>query len=178
MIIALCLLSCAVLAWFLWTPDRPLALLEGKYLASPRDMIQADSWRLHVSDTGRRDAPAGVPIHGFGSSLHTWDGWAPGLGRRRRVIRFDLPGSGLSPRWGERDAMIPIAGSADQLAALAGARLVVIPGVGPVPQEEAAGESLAAVEAFLGRHAPEHRATSSRHPGSAASSGLRRDRVR
>jgi pimeloyl-ACP methyl ester carboxylesterase len=35
-------------------------------------------------------------LHGFGSSLHTWDSWAQTLAAQQRVIRVDLPGSGLS----------------------------------------------------------------------------------
>jgi pimeloyl-ACP methyl ester carboxylesterase len=300
MIVVLCVLAFALLAWGLWTPDRDRGRLEATYLDSPGDMRQVGAWRLHVRDTGPRDAPAIVLLHGFGASLQTWDGWAPGLGRRWRVVRVDLPGSGLSPPdpaddytdarsitmlvalmdglglprasiaghsiggriawafaaahpervdrlvlvapdgfaspgfeygrapavpamfalmryvlpkpllrmnlapayadpdvlsdalvtryddllrapgarqalldrmrqtvlvdprpllatiraptlllWGERDAMIPLANSADYLKALPDARLVVIPGAGHLPQEEAASASLAAVEAFL-----------------------------
>ena len=36
-------------------------------------------------------------LHGFGSSLHTWEDWAGPLAVDHRVIRFDLPGCGLSP---------------------------------------------------------------------------------
>jgi pimeloyl-ACP methyl ester carboxylesterase len=300
MISALCVLSCALLAWLLWTPDRDRGQLEGRYLDSPDDMKQIGVWRLHVRDSGPRDAPAIVLIHGFGASLQTWDAWAQCLSRRWRVVRVDLPGSGLSPPdpagdykdarsiqmlvalmdqlglrrasivghsiggriawsfaarhpermnrlvlvapdgfaspgfdygkaptvpvmlglmryvlpkpllrmnlapayadpkvlsdalvdryddllrapgarqalldrirqtvlvdprpllasvraptlllWGQRDAMIPISNSADYLKALPDARLVVIPGAGHLPQEEAASQSLAAVEAFL-----------------------------
>jgi pimeloyl-ACP methyl ester carboxylesterase len=35
-------------------------------------------------------------IHGLGSSLHTWQAWADALDADFRVVRFDLPGSGLS----------------------------------------------------------------------------------
>ncbi|MBC7973833.1 MAG: alpha/beta hydrolase, partial [Myxococcales bacterium] len=35
-------------------------------------------------------------LHGFGASLDTWDAWAAALDRTHRVVRFDLPGSGLS----------------------------------------------------------------------------------
>jgi pimeloyl-ACP methyl ester carboxylesterase len=35
-------------------------------------------------------------LHGFGSSLHTWDAWAALLEADRRVIRLDLPGFGLT----------------------------------------------------------------------------------
>jgi pimeloyl-ACP methyl ester carboxylesterase len=51
--------------------------------------------------------------------------------------------------WGDADAMIPIANSADYLAALPQATLARIPGAGHLPQEEAAERSLAAVKAFL-----------------------------
>jgi len=81
--------------WF-WTPDKSRAELESRYLASPGDMRDVAGVRLHVRDTGPRDAPAVVLIHGFGSSLHTWETWARGLSAGFRVIRFDLPGSGLS----------------------------------------------------------------------------------
>jgi pimeloyl-ACP methyl ester carboxylesterase len=35
-------------------------------------------------------------LHGFGSSLQTWDAWAEGLRERHRVLRLELPGQGLS----------------------------------------------------------------------------------
>jgi pimeloyl-ACP methyl ester carboxylesterase len=300
MLIGGALLLLALLGFWLWTPDRSRAELEARYLATPADMLELAGWHLHVRDSGPRDAPAVILIHGFGSSLQTWDAWAAGLSRRHRVIRFDLPGSGLSlpdpaadytdarsialllalmdrlglqrasivghsiggriawtfaarhpervdrlvlvspdgfaspgfaygqapevpkalglmryvlPKpllrmnlepayahpgmvsdalldryddlmrapgarqamldrmrqtvlvdplpllatiraptllvWGERDAMIPFANSADYLKALPDARLVSIAGSGHLPQEEAAAESLAAVEAFL-----------------------------
>ena len=59
-------------------------------------MLELGKWRLHVRDSGPRDASATFLIHGFGASLQTWDAWADGLSRKHRVIRFDLPGSGLS----------------------------------------------------------------------------------
>jgi pimeloyl-ACP methyl ester carboxylesterase len=51
--------------------------------------------------------------------------------------------------WGEKDAMIPVANAQDYLAELPDARLVVLPGLGHVPQEEAPAESLAPVLDFL-----------------------------
>jgi pimeloyl-ACP methyl ester carboxylesterase len=35
-------------------------------------------------------------LHGFGSSLQTWDAWSAVLARDYRVIRFDIAGFGLS----------------------------------------------------------------------------------
>ena len=112
-----------LLAWWLWTPDLDRATLEARYLQAPGDMVElalpakvvsaqaadaaatpmmsatttARTVRLHVRDSGPRDAPAIVMLHGFGASLHTWQAWAEVLQRDHRVIRFDLPGSGLSP---------------------------------------------------------------------------------
>ena len=90
------LLALCALAWWLWTPDKPRAELEARYLVAPADMLQVADWRLHVRDSGPRDAPAVLLLHGFGASLHTWDAWAPGLSVSHRVVRVDLPGSGLS----------------------------------------------------------------------------------
>lgn len=83
-------------ALWLWTPDKFRADLESRYLASPGDLRDVAGVRLHIRDTGPRDAPAVILIHGFGSSLHTWEDWARALSTGYRVIRFDLPGSGLS----------------------------------------------------------------------------------
>jgi pimeloyl-ACP methyl ester carboxylesterase len=52
---------------------------------------------LHVRDDGPKNAPAVILLHGFGSSLHTFEPWAEALKADHRVVRLDLPGSGLSP---------------------------------------------------------------------------------
>jgi pimeloyl-ACP methyl ester carboxylesterase len=82
---------------WLWTPDVPRATLEARYLDSPADLRSVGPWQLHLRQSGPPDAPAVVLLHGFGSSLHTWDAWAKGLATTHRVVRIDLPGSGLSP---------------------------------------------------------------------------------
>ncbi|WP_233251872.1 alpha/beta fold hydrolase [Limnohabitans sp. Jir72] len=87
----------AALSFGLWTPDLPLADLEFRYLQAPADLRSVGPWRLHVRDSGPRQAPVVVLVHGFGASLQTWDAWARGLSQTHRVIRLDLPGSGLSP---------------------------------------------------------------------------------
>jgi pimeloyl-ACP methyl ester carboxylesterase len=51
--------------------------------------------------------------------------------------------------WGEADRMIPVVNAQDYLRDLPQARLVVLPGVGHVPQEENPSAGLAAVQAFL-----------------------------
>jgi pimeloyl-ACP methyl ester carboxylesterase len=85
-----------LVAGALYTPDKPRAELEARYANAPTDFIEVAGLRLHVRDSGPRGAPAVLLLHGFGSSLHTWEPWAQVLAADRRVIRFDLPGSGLT----------------------------------------------------------------------------------
>jgi pimeloyl-ACP methyl ester carboxylesterase len=51
--------------------------------------------------------------------------------------------------WGDHDAMIPISNADDYLKAIPGAQLQTFPGVGHLPQEEAAELSGKAVLRFL-----------------------------
>ncbi|WP_239451479.1 alpha/beta fold hydrolase [Elioraea rosea] len=95
-LIGLVVVLAALAAWA-WTPDRGRAELEARYLAAPGDMLEVGGTRLHVREGGRADAPAVILLHGFGASLHTWEPWAEALAATHRVIRYDLPGFGLSP---------------------------------------------------------------------------------
>ncbi len=81
---------------WLYTPDKPRDQLERAYATSPADFIRVVGLRLHIRDTGPRDAPAIILLHGLGSSSHTWEVWAGTLSATYRVIRFDLPGFGLT----------------------------------------------------------------------------------
>lgn len=81
----------------LYTPDASRTVLEARYLNSPADMIEIANTSLHVRDTGPRDGHAVILLHGIGSHLQTWDGWADALDDDYRTIRFDMPGAGLSP---------------------------------------------------------------------------------
>ncbi len=79
------------------TPDIPLAELKARWATPPSRFVNIDGLEIHVRDEGPRDDPSPVVlIHGTGSSLQTWDGWADGLRGSRRVIRFDSPGFGLT----------------------------------------------------------------------------------
>jgi pimeloyl-ACP methyl ester carboxylesterase len=86
-------LGIAALSIWLYAPDKPRAALETAYLG---DYLTVDGVRLRLRDTGPRDAPAVILLHGFGASLETWEGWAKPLSANFRVIRFDLPGFGLT----------------------------------------------------------------------------------
>lgn len=92
------LLAGSVLGGFfwLWTPDRSRQELEAKYLDSPRDYLTVAGIRLRVKEAGPTHGRVVILLHGFGSSLETWDVWAKGLSSEFRVVRFDLPGSGLT----------------------------------------------------------------------------------
>ncbi len=84
------------LALWLYAPDKSRPALEARYL-DPADTYRlVDGIRLRVRDTGPRGAPAVILLHGFGASLETWEPWARRLSTQWRVIRFDLPGFGLT----------------------------------------------------------------------------------
>lgn len=58
---------------------------------------QSSLVRVHYRDEGPKNAAKIIAlIHGTASSLHTWDHWAALLKLKYRVIRFDLPGFGLT----------------------------------------------------------------------------------
>ena len=53
--------------------------------------------KVHLRDEGPVDEKAPIVLmHGTGSSLHAWEGWAQALKDKHRVIRFDLPGFEIS----------------------------------------------------------------------------------
>lgn len=76
----------------------PATQIEGKY-ANPNDgsrFVEIEGTRVHYRDQGNSKGHPLVLIHGIISSLHTWDGWVDELKGEYRIIRFDLPGFGLS----------------------------------------------------------------------------------
>ena len=97
---ALLLLVLALLgAGWAWTPDKPRAELEALYAGPPSEFITVMGLRMHLRDSAPADAsgrPVLLMLHGFGSSLHSFEAWAAGLAATHRVIRIDLPGAGLS----------------------------------------------------------------------------------
>jgi len=94
-LIFLAIVVAGALAW-LYTPDKQGAALEAMYALPPSVFLELAGVRLHVRDTGPRTAPAVILLHGFGASLQTWEDWARDLERDHRVIRYDLPGFGLT----------------------------------------------------------------------------------
>jgi pimeloyl-ACP methyl ester carboxylesterase len=90
------LASVVVAGIWAWTPDRSRADLDAHYLDASTAITEVLGTRLRVRDAGPKTAPVLILIHGFGSSLETWEPWARLLSNQYRVVRFDLPGSGLS----------------------------------------------------------------------------------
>ena len=80
-----------------WAPDIPVDELKVRWAPPPSRFIEVNGQQVHLRDEGPAGDPAPIILlHGTGSSLHTWQGWAEGLRDQRRVIRFDLPGFGLT----------------------------------------------------------------------------------
>jgi pimeloyl-ACP methyl ester carboxylesterase len=96
-VLTLLLLLVGVFVAANWAPDRTVADLQGRWAPPPSAFVDVAGIRVHLRDEGpREDANPLVLLHGTGSSLHAWDGWVEALKDKRRVIRFDLPGFGLT----------------------------------------------------------------------------------
>jgi pimeloyl-ACP methyl ester carboxylesterase len=80
-----------------WAPDIPVESLKARWAPAPSQFIAVDGMQVHLRDEGPRGDPSPIVLlHGTSASLHTWEGWAQALRGQRRVIRFDLPGYGLT----------------------------------------------------------------------------------
>ena len=96
-LVALLLLLLAVTVALHWAPDRPVSALQARWAPPPSVFIDVAGMQVHLRDEGPRDDPSPIVlIHGTSASLHTWDGWSAALQSKRRVVRFDLPGFGLT----------------------------------------------------------------------------------
>jgi len=82
--------------WLAWTPDLSRERLLQSYAGTGTAQLMVGDQAYFIQDTGPRDAPTLVLLHGFGASLQTWDAWASELEKDRRVLRMDVPGFGLS----------------------------------------------------------------------------------
>jgi len=94
-LVLLAIVVAGTLVW-IYTPDKQRPVLEAEYARAPSVFLDLLGLRLHVRDTGPRAAPALIFLHGFGASLRTWEDWARDLESDHRVIRYDLPGFGLT----------------------------------------------------------------------------------
>jgi pimeloyl-ACP methyl ester carboxylesterase len=79
-----------------WTPDLERAELAQRHGYAAVQTVEVKGSPIQVKASGPEDAPAVLMLHGFASSLHTWETWAQGLDAELRVLRIDLPGFGLT----------------------------------------------------------------------------------
>ncbi len=70
--------------------------LRAKYRRPESRFIIIEGAELHYQDEGNPDGMAVVLFHGHLGSLRAFDEWVPVLGDRYRLIRFDMPATGLS----------------------------------------------------------------------------------
>ncbi|MDF2446037.1 MAG: alpha/beta hydrolase [Moraxellaceae bacterium] len=104
-----------------WAPDRNVDELKARWATPPSQFITVNGMQVHFRDEGPREDPLPIVLlHGTSASLHTWDGWTQELAKTRRVIRFDMPGFGLTGPAPDNDYRLEayvrfVAGVADAL---------------------------------------------------------------
>ena len=86
----------AISLWLAWTPDLPREQLLHSYVKAGTTHIVVGDQPYFIQDTGPREAPTIVLLHGFGASLQTWDAWGTELEKQWRVVRIDVPAFGLT----------------------------------------------------------------------------------
>lgn len=86
----------ALSVWLAWTPDKTEQVLMQSYSRPGTVRLMVQQQPVFVQDSGPREAPVVLLLHGFGASLQAWDDWAPALEKNLRVLRIDIPGFGLS----------------------------------------------------------------------------------
>jgi pimeloyl-ACP methyl ester carboxylesterase len=120
-------------------PDVPL-LLKALPYTLPRFMLRASLAPAYANPAALMRAP-GVRRAVIARTAQTVL-----ADPRPKLARIEAPTLLL---WGEQDGMIPFGNAADYIKEIPHARLVPLPGLGHVPQEEAPAVSLAPVAAFL-----------------------------
>lgn len=122
----------AATAAFLYfrTPDTDVAAMRAKYGAPPSQFVDlGGGLTVHLRDTGGRSAPVLMLIHGSNASIQTWEPWAARLGKRYRIIRFDLPGHGLTGASPTRDySTAAFAGIVEKVRAKLGVDRMILAG--------------------------------------------------
>ena len=80
------------------SPYLTIDELRAKYGDADSRYLTIGGMEVHYKDEGPRDAPVLLMVHGSQSSLRQWDRITEILKPRYRIIRFDIPGYGLSGR--------------------------------------------------------------------------------
>ncbi|MEY4926572.1 MAG: hypothetical protein RI894_1008 [Bacteroidota bacterium] len=79
----------------LLNPSASVRDLLHKYTNEHSRFLVINNQLVHYRDEGAGEIPI-VCLHGAFSSLHTFNGWAKNLTDTYRLVRYDLPGFGLS----------------------------------------------------------------------------------
>lgn len=80
-----------------WRADLPYATLDKTYAGPTSKFIDLGGGvEAHYRDEGNPNGRVLVLVHGFSSSLHTWEKWVSLLGGECRLVSVDLPGHGLT----------------------------------------------------------------------------------
>ncbi len=99
-ILAFAVLAIAALAGLTYVTGRslPAAELEAAYLNADTDrFVDVAGARVRVREEGPQNAAETIVLlHGFTSSLESFDAWAADLSQDYRVVRYDLLGHGLT----------------------------------------------------------------------------------
>jgi len=77
-------------------PRLTVAELRKKYRDPQSRFMTIHGMEIHYKDEGPRNAPVLFMVHGSQSSVRTWDRITQLLKGRYRIIRYDIPGYGLS----------------------------------------------------------------------------------
>ena len=86
----------ALSLYLAWTPDLSREALLQSYSRAGTSLIKVGEQSVFVHDSGPKDAPSMVLLHGFGASLQTWDAWGTELEKQWRVVRIDVAAFGLT----------------------------------------------------------------------------------
>ncbi len=115
-LILLAVAAIAAFAWLTRTPEPapPPEPASGEY------RVEAAGLNWRVRESGPANGPALVLLHGFSHSLEGFEGWAEALSDSYRVIRFDLPGHGVTGphpdgAYSNEDTTAQVAGLLDAL---------------------------------------------------------------
>jgi pimeloyl-ACP methyl ester carboxylesterase len=77
-------------------PRLSIAELRKKYGDAQSRYMTIHGIEVHYKDEGPRNAPVLMMVHGSESSVRTWDRITLLLKKRYRIVRYDIPGYGLS----------------------------------------------------------------------------------
>ena len=74
--------------------DRTAEEIESKYLIRSSSFMTIDGVKIHFTDEG--NGPVLILLHANYANLIDWNPWVKELSASHRIIRFDIPGHGLS----------------------------------------------------------------------------------